>query len=50
LKVKSNALPAASLFVWGLLSVWPAHLPGLRKGVFPDYQFAGVLKQLLLKL
>jgi len=32
------------------LWVWQAHLPGLRKDVFPDYQFAGVLKLLLLEL
>jgi len=32
------------------LWVWQAHLAGLRKAVFPDCQFAGVLKLLLLKL
>jgi len=44
--VKSNALSAQGL----LLRVWQVRLPGLRKGVFPDYQFVGVLKLLLLKL
>jgi hypothetical protein len=48
LKAKSNAPPDA--LVLGLLRVWQVHLPGLRKGVFPDYQFAAVLKQLLVKL
>jgi len=44
--VKSNALTAQKL----LLRVWQARHPGLRKDVFPDYQFVGVLKPLLLKL
>jgi hypothetical protein len=37
------------VWVWQVW-VWQAHVPGLRKDVFPDYQFAGVVKLLLLKL
>jgi hypothetical protein len=45
--VKSNALTAQQKL---LLRVWQVRHPGLRKDVFPDYQFVGVLKLLLLKL
>jgi hypothetical protein len=44
--VKNNALTAQKV----LLRVWQVRHPGLRKDVFPDYQFVGVLKPLLLKL
>jgi len=42
------------LWVWllraWLVRVWLVHLSGLRKDVFPDYQFVAVSKLLLLKL